>query len=562
MKILSPLFFLLGLLPNLLAQQTVGVFSYEEDAYEGYTLFSPLRSTNTYLLDNCGRLVHQWGGELKPSQLSYLLADGSLLRCVKTSPNSNPVFPTGGSGERVQKVSWEGELLWDFSYSTPQYRMHHDIAPLPNGNVLILAWEYKSEAEAIAAGRNPALLPDLSVWPEQVIEVQATGPTTGQIVWEWHLWDHLVQDFDPSQANYVEQLGQYPEKLDLNFVSEIPEPGDADWIHANALDYHPGRDQILINSSATNEFYIIDHSTTTAEAASSAGGNSGRGGDFLYRWGNPKAYRRGNLADQKLFGAHDAHWIDEGLPDAGKVMVFNNGRNRPEGNYSSLEIVNPPLNTAGDYVFPIANESFGPADFFWTYTAGNPLDWYSSFISGGQQLPNGNTLICSGALGEIFEINTEEEVVWHYVNPVIDDGILEQGEDIPLLFTQPANIMFRAYRYAADYPGLANRDLRAGALLELNPLPGNINCELRRDTQEMIEPLEFSYYPNPVDQLLFVNTPDTPGTTIAIYDLLGRQVYSQVLAEQSTKIDVSDFSAGLYFLQVADRDLQRFVVYH
>lgn len=561
MKFLFSFLLSLSLLLTLSAQQTVGLFSYEEDTFEGYTLFAPLRSTNTYLLDNCGRLVHQWGGELNPSQLSYLLEDGSLLRCVKTSPNNNPVFPTGGAGERVQRLSWEGELLWDFSYSTPEYRMHHDIAPLPNGNVLILAWEYKSEAEAIAAGRDPALLPDLAVWPERVVEVKPTGPNSGEIVWEWYFWDHLVQDFDPSKANYVEDPGAHPGKLDINFVSAVPELGDADWIHANALDYHPGRDQIMINSSATNEFYIIDHSTTTAEAATSSGGNSGRGGDFLYRWGNPRAYRRGGLEDQKLFGAHDAHWIDEGMPDAGKVMVFNNGRDRPAGNYSSLEIIDPPLDAQGNYVFPSGTAPFGPDDFFWTYTAENPLDWYSSFISGGQQLPNGNTLICSGALGEIFEINEAKDVLWHYVNPVIDKGILSQGEEVPLLFTQPANILFRAYRYAPDYPAFIGRDLRPGALLELNPLAENINCELRRDTQEVVENFSFSFYPNPVNELLFLTTPDMPGSNIAIYDLLGRLVFSDQLADNNTKIDVSGLAVGCYFLKVADRDLQKIVIY-
>ena len=77
-----------------------------------------------------------------------------------------------------------------------------------------------------------------------------------------------------------------------------------------------------------NEIYIIDHSTSTAEAATSSGGIYNKGGDFLYRWGNPQAYRQGDQNDQKLFGQHYPHWIPDGLADAGKLILFNNGFSR------------------------------------------------------------------------------------------------------------------------------------------------------------------------------------------------------------------------------------------
>lgn len=59
----------------------------------------------------------------------------------------------------------------------------------------------------------------------------------------------------------------------------------------NGIDYNPVLDQIALSTHNLNEWYIIDHSTTTAEAATSSGGNSGKGGDLLYRWGNPAAYQ-------------------------------------------------------------------------------------------------------------------------------------------------------------------------------------------------------------------------------------------------------------------------------
>ena len=104
--------------------------------------------------------------------------------------------------------------------------------------------------------------------------------------------DHLIQDFDASKANYGE-VAEHPELIDLNFrLSETTNYRDpSDWIHSNGIDYNPELDQIVLSPSNFSEVWIIDHSTTRTEAAGSNGGNSGKGGDLLYRWGNPRAYR-------------------------------------------------------------------------------------------------------------------------------------------------------------------------------------------------------------------------------------------------------------------------------
>src|SRR5690606_15913622 len=105
----------------------------------------------------------------------------------------------------------------------------------------------------------------------------------------------------------------------------------------NAIDYNPQLDQIMISTREFSELWIIDHSTTTAEAAGHTGGRSGKGGDILYRYGNPAAYNRGTRADQKFFYQHDAQWIEPGLPGAGNILVFNNGWNRVDGSsFSSV----------------------------------------------------------------------------------------------------------------------------------------------------------------------------------------------------------------------------------
>ena len=87
-------------------------------------------------------------------------------------------------------------------------------------------------------------------------------------------------------------------------------------MHTNAVAYNAELDQIMLSIHAFSEVWIIDHGTTTEEAASHSGGKRGKGGDLLYRWGNPRAYRTGTNVDQRLFAQHNAHWIPEGLPGA------------------------------------------------------------------------------------------------------------------------------------------------------------------------------------------------------------------------------------------------------
>ena len=63
--------------------------------------------------------------------------------------------------------------------------------------------------DAIAAGRNPALLGE-SLRSLHIIEVEQSGPATGTIVWECLAWDHLIQDYDPDEANYWDVVLDLP----------------------------------------------------------------------------------------------------------------------------------------------------------------------------------------------------------------------------------------------------------------------------------------------------------------------------------------------------------------
>ena len=439
------------------ADRTVGLFVHTDKACPGYTLFAPKHNHVTYLIDNQGRVVHSWKSEYEPGQSVYLLENGHLLHCCFTR---NKGFTRGGEGGRLEEFDWDGNLVWAFEYSSDEHLSHHDIAPLPSGNVLLLAVEKKTYDECLAAGFDPRMLRDRQLFPEHIIEVRPTRPKGGEIVWEWHVWDHLVQDNDRTKAN-VGNVAAHPELIDVDCNGR---PAPAFWNHANSIDYSAALDQIVLSARGCNEIWVIDHATTTEEAAGHTGGRRARGGDLLYRWGNPSAYGRGTRDDRQLFQQHDARWIPDGCPGAGNLLIFNNGLDR---GWSTLVEIVPPTDAGGRYALD-PGKAYGPAKPVWEYQAPNPKDFYSSEISGAHRLPNGNTLVCAGVRGTFFEVTPEGETVWMYVNPMVRSGILAQGE-------RPGtdhrghdwNAVFKIHRYPPDYPGLAGKDLTPKGVIEL-----------------------------------------------------------------------------------------------
>jgi hypothetical protein len=418
------------------------------EAYQGYTLIAPMMSTKTYLIDMEGRIVHTWDSDCTTALVAHLLPNGHLLRTGALAREQLP-FGGAGAGGRIQELTWEGELVWDFTFCNDRQLPHHDITKLANGNVLLIVWDRKTASEAIAAGRKPESIQDGHLTADSILEIKPTGRTTGEVVWEWHLWDHLIQELDKTRTNHG-VVSAHPELVDLNFGDGIlapllankdeanklrglgylggpPGPGGprgpiiADWTHINAVAYNPDLDQIVLSVHGFNEIWIIDHGTTTAEAASHSGGRQGKGGDLLYRWGNPRAYRSGSTTDQRLFGQHDAHFIPKGLPGEGHLLVFNNGSRRPDGSYSSVDEIVLPVDAEGRYTRK-PGQPFGPARAQWSFTAPKKADLFSMMVSGAHRLPNGNTFICSGMNGTLLEVTPRKEIVWKYTAPAILEG--------------------------------------------------------------------------------------------------------------------------------------------
>ena len=521
-------------------ENTVGLIINDEQSFNGYTLFAPNLSTTTYLIDNEGRLVNQWESEYVPGLSAYLLEEGHLLRSAKVEdPDTSATRDTRTGG--FQKFDWDNNSIWEFYYGS----QHHDIEPMPNGNVLMLVNDRKSKNDAIQAGRDPALIISNNIRSLSILEIMQTGPTIGDIVWQWNAWDHLIQESDTTKDNFGTVV-THPELIDINFANN----GGQDWLHTNSIAYNEDLDQILVSNRSTSEIWIIDHSTATTEmAATHEGGNSGKGGDLLYRWGNPIAYGAGTADDQKLHGQHDANWVAAELRGEGNIMVFNNGIGRPVGPFSSvIEIVPPPINNLGNYMLD-AGSAYGPLDYMWEYTAPMPEDFISPRYGGSQRLPNGNTLICNSDIGEFFELNQADEVVWKYINPVAGDGIIPQNST-----EIDNNQVFRCYRYGTDYPGLAGKDLTPGDPIELYPAVA-IDGENSNISKFNLS----NNYPNPFNPTTNIEFSliEKGQVTIVVYDVLGNKVktLANKIMEPGLKTIIwdslddngSSVSSGIYF---------------
>ncbi len=511
------------------SQATVGLTQPDAGGFGGYTLVAPMGDHDTYLIDACGQLINTWQSDYNAGLVAYLLEDGSLLRACRI-PNQQGAI----GGGIVERRDWNNNLVWTYTYSGQNYRQHHDIRMMPNGHVLLLAREKKTTVECMASGRNPALMGNVGLQMEYIVEVAPIGPDSGEVVWEWHMWDHLIQDFDSARLNYG-VVADHPELLDFNSSTTT----STDWIHCNAVCYNPALDQIILNSRNQNEFWIIDHNTTTAEAAAHSGGAHGRGGDFLYRWGCPSNYDRGTAGDKQLFVQHDAQWIEPGLPGAGQIMVFNNGDGRPAGQFSTVVVIQPPVDAQGDY--PLSpGQAWGPASPSWVYQAPNPTDFYSPIISGAQRLPNGNTHVCEGSNGRIFEVDSLGNQVWEYVVPLSSGVPITQG-------TAPNNnSTFRSYRYPASYPGFAGRVLTPGDRIELNPLPLPAAC-LPAGVSDLPDAVTVS--PNPFQHSLELRAP--LGSRYVLRNMLGFVVGEGQVVEQVTPLDFAGLSKGIYLLHLA-----------
>jgi hypothetical protein len=539
----------------LKAQNTVGLLTYNQNkAFDGYNLLYQHNQPSVFLLDNCGEIVHKWEGEpgTRPANTAYLLEDGRLVKTVRPASIAGDRIWAGGGGATVEIRDWDNNLEWSYTLNDSTARLHHDIAVIEKNNKLtiaMVAWEIKTLEEVIQAGRDTSVLSQGEMWPDYILEID---PVTDEIIWEWHAWDHLVQDFDDTKDNFG-VIGDNPTKIDINH--DFDGTGKADWMHVNALDYNPQNDYFIMSVPNFSEVWVIDHSTTTEQAQQSFGGLSNLGGDLMYRWGNPQIYDQGDSTDQRLFFQHDANFIDDYIsesdPNYGKIAVFNN---RVASDFSTANVFDAGFD---DYMwnFPFENGKFGPDDVEQTFT--HPVDptlLFSTGLSSIQYLPNSNYLITSGRFGYTFELTPDNEIVWEYKTPQNGTAPATQGDTLQV----NNNLTFRVKRIPPDFPAFDGRDLTPKGWIELEP--NTSYCDELTFTEELITEYGLEVFPNPATNMITLKWDAGKYINVQVIDMLGRPMIDNMTINGGRKyIDTSAWETGIYIVRINEREAGKFL---
>ncbi|MBC8753422.1 aryl-sulfate sulfotransferase [Kordia sp. YSTF-M3] len=353
--------------------------------HDNLTLAVVNGSQTAFLMDKAGQKLHEWTFDDNLGNDLELLPNGKLLGLFK---GSTPSITFGGFGGVARIINLDGSIDWEYTLNTDDFILHHDVEMLPNGNILLLVWERIDEATAELQGSaNPG-----DIYPEKLMEI---NPETNAIVWEWRSFDHIIQDNDAMFPNYG-SVSQNPHKIHINYNPA----NNGDIMHANGFDYDTAKDVIYLSVNFFSEVWVIDHSTTTAEAASSTGGNYGKGGDLLYRFGNPLAY--GNtVGEVRSDNNHFPNLLENGVPGEGNMLIFVNGFNAGASKVMELEMPE---------TFSLTPDADNEPNVVWSFE--HP-DFFASKLSGAVRLSNGNTLICEGDFG-FWEVTPEKDIAWRY----------------------------------------------------------------------------------------------------------------------------------------------------
>jgi arylsulfotransferase ASST len=174
----------------------------------------------------------------------------------------------------------------------------------------------------------------------------------------------------------------------------------AEWTHGNTVA-ETAEGHILVSLRNISTVVMIDRAT----------------GKIIWQLGPPP------LAQQ-----HDPR----PLPN-GNILIFDNGTHRVDhpATFSRVIEVDPRTNA-----------------IVWEYVEQSLFEFFSPYISGAQRLANGNTLICEGCHGRIFEVTRERQVVWEYVSPYFFQEAGRAGLN---------NWVFRAFRYTPEEIDAARR---------------------------------------------------------------------------------------------------------
>lgn len=408
------------------------------DATKGYSLFTA--QSRTYLVDNCGEIVNSWSVPF-------------VVRHCKLLPDATLLYMAAG---RIIERSWDDKIIKSIQLNEVGLNLEYEVIKLKNKNYLCVAREQVTAQKFEEYGYDiPFTNPSLS---DVVIEVDGN---TGKVVWRWNLLDHVIQDKFPNKRGYG-VLKDNPGKIDINSISTV------DWNYTesfmiNGMDYNEELDQIVLSVRKIGEIVIIDHSTTTEQAKGSTGGKYNKGGDLLYRYGNPANYDRAAESTRQLYFQHNPNWIKYG-EHKNKIIVFNNLLSKE--NFSTVQIIDPPIKPDGSYTLE-NNQPYMPLTPTVEYgRTQEKVQISSDYTSGAQVLANGNIIITEGISSTLIEIDPLGNVVWRY-------GVPNPG------------YLFRSERYSHEYPAFIGKQLNPIGSVE-SP-SSSYDCNLFSSTSEAFD---------------------------------------------------------------------------
>lgn len=380
-----------------------GLTYMERRSAGGYTVVTPIGGEATYLLDEMGQIVHFWHvPEFMPGY-GYLLPGGNLLvRGQLLVEKEVGLAEPAGTADILLELDWDGKVVWRWEH--PNF--HHDMHRLPNGNTLVLTWVVIPDdiARRVKGGI-----------PEEMRRFYAKDPyfrsfllsgvgVGGRPRLEGRLGDAILE-VDPKGEVVHEWLAH--EHLDPEEDVLDPQDFQGEWSHANAVTCTPDG-KVMVSFREISTIMILDWPS----------------GDVLWKWGRP------------YISCQHSPTI---TPD-GTLLVFDNGAHHPIQSKSRVVEVD-----------------IQSKKIIWQYFGIPVFSLYSGHIAGAERLHNGNTFICEGESGRLFEITKEGDSVWEWNSPFVHE------------FKGVKNVqIFRAHRYMANSPELAGRELDASKYAELN----------------------------------------------------------------------------------------------
>ncbi len=491
-------------------QAQLGTQLNTEEAMEAFTLYSD--QNQTYLIDNCGGVINTWPyGRFNFHLHPKLLDNGNIMFIHERNNNKFS----------IEEYNWDGIQEVSIQETVPGIILHYEVIKLENGNYLTVGREQLSFQEFESLGYNTD-----STFPMYMDMVLELNPQ-GDIVWQWNIKDHMIQERNPNIPNYG-IVADHPELLDMDVPLKSVDWNFTETFMINSFDYNPTLDQIIISVRKMGEIVIIDHGTTTTEAAGHTGGRYGKGGDVLWRWGNPQNYGVGTADDRFLYYQHNPNWIDQG-EYKGMITCFDNGLDRPntsiQERYSQVPIVDTKVKADGSY--EMENGIYSPEGLQKVYgKITTNTQFFSDYTSGAEILPNGNIHITIGRDGRMIEINPEGEEVWRFN-------------------IENSSYIYRSEKYPTDHPAFQGRDMTPQFQIFTD-----YDCELYTATIDLDEGVSVDYN---IERDQITLSSNSQNLRYLVSNIYGITLNGGDITTHSTAINTTGYPRGIYFLTFSSK---------